>query len=552
MSRGISRITSIVPTIEGRRLLLLRSIGSLLDQELPEGLENEILISFDSLNQNEARQTLEAVVKLQGKASKRTYIRLISRSVGPGGVAEARNLALREATGEAIYFLDDDDITLPNSLSILAEWMRSSQAGFVAGDHRITEEDEGGSILSSTEFNLSRTWLIYEQLLVNNMVPMGAYLIRKDLIRRHFNPALRSLEDWLFLLDNINSSNVSICEELVVDIRRASTRAGGHRNPVEWDPQVLRDSLLIYGLHPSTELSNERAQRLQQLEKLSNRIASATMLIAENSTPDELPAVIGRGELKYLILNKQETIQRSIFLSGGFEEHLAMLTCHLIEQTNKQGDIIDVGANQGTYSLAVAKRLKDRTVHAYEAQKSVFMHLCANVLINRCTNITPHHLAIGHEQKQGRTVQVPVLDPYSENYIGSVSIDREVVEKRRGISGIAEPWDSATAYESVPLRELDQLLIDRTIACIKIDVEGIELDVLQGAHNLLQTQRPLLLFESWPLEEFHESQAQLLEHLVEQGYLLLRIDSDFLAYQPDQLDHETLVRCLRNSGLTVR
>ena len=102
MIKGISRITSIVPTIEGRRLLLLRSIGSLLDQELPEGLEQEILISFDSLNQNEARQTLEAVETLQGKASKRTYIRLINRSMGPGGVAEARNLALRAGSSHLV------------------------------------------------------------------------------------------------------------------------------------------------------------------------------------------------------------------------------------------------------------------------------------------------------------------------------------------------------------------------------------------------------------------------------------------------------------------
>jgi len=552
MPKGISRITSIVPTIEGRQLLLLRSIGSLMGQQLPEGVEHEILISFDSQSEEQAKQTMEAVKALKYGTSTNAHIRLIRRTKGLSGVAEARNRALQEATGDVIYFLDDDDLALPSCLASLTEWMLSSQADFAAGDYQITEEDENGEVLSSTHISLSRTWLVYEQILVRNMVPMGAYLIRKDLIRRNFNPALQTLEDWLFLLDNIESCNVSLLDELVVDIRRASTRVGGHRNLTEYHPQQLRDHLLVYGLHPSTEVSEERGGWLERLEKLSNRIASTSFLLAENRTPDPLPAVIERGKIKYLILNKQETIQRSILQHGSFEGHLAMLTCNLIEQTGKAGDIVDVGANQGTYSIAVAKRLKTRRVHAYEAQKCVFMHLCANVLLNRCDNVSPHHLAIGNHEKHGSTVQVPALDPFHENYTGSVSIDREVVKMRRSIAGVAEPWDMATSFESVQLRELDELLVDVTIACIKIDVEGAELDVLKGAHNLLLVHKPLLLFESWSLEEFLHSQTQLLEHVVEQGYALLQIESDFLAYGPDQIAPEALVRCLRNSGLSVQ
>jgi glycosyltransferase involved in cell wall biosynthesis len=352
MSRGISRITSIVPTIEGREHLLLRSIGSLITQELPEGVGHEILISFDSLNQEKARLLAEAMEEFKRDTS--ASIRVIKRTSCLRGVADARNRALQQTSGDAIYFLDDDDIALPRCLAILTEWMVAAQADFVAGDYRITEEDESGDALSSAQCNISSTWLVYEQILVKNMIPMGSFLIRKDLIRRPFNPALRTHEDWLFLLDNINAGVASLCEGLTVDIRRTTDRAGSHRNPAQSDPQVLRDHLIIYGLHPSTEMREARAEWLQQLEKLSKRIACTSLLLADNSNQEQLPAIIEREGAKYLILNKRETIQESIFNNGSFEKHLAALTCNLIEQIGMEGDIVDVGANQGTYSIAVA------------------------------------------------------------------------------------------------------------------------------------------------------------------------------------------------------
>ena len=82
MPKGISRITSIIPTIEGRQLLLLRSIESLIIQQLPEGVEHEILISFDSLNKEQAKQIMDAVEALKDKTSTDTPIRLIHRTTG--------------------------------------------------------------------------------------------------------------------------------------------------------------------------------------------------------------------------------------------------------------------------------------------------------------------------------------------------------------------------------------------------------------------------------------------------------------------------------------
>jgi FkbM family methyltransferase len=47
----------------------------------------------------------------------------------------------------------------------------------------------------------------------------------------------------------------------------------------------------------------------------------------------------------------------------------------------------------------------------------------------------------------------------------------------------------------VPVATLDALLGDQHVDFVKIDVEGAEFDVLQGAHGIITRSRPLILFE---------------------------------------------------------
>jgi FkbM family methyltransferase len=44
---------------------------------------------------------------------------------------------------------------------------------------------------------------------------------------------------------------------------------------------------------------------------------------------------------------------------------------------------------------------------------------------------------------------------------------------------------------------------DAPVALIKIDVEGAELEVLQGLDNSVERYRPVIIFELWPLDENH-------------------------------------------------
>jgi len=66
------------------------------------------------------------------------------------------------------------------------------------------------------------------------------------------------------------------------------------------------------------------------------------------------------------------------------------------------------------------------------------------------------------------------------------------LNKREGRSGIDR---DRLRKVVVPVGTLDEVLGDRHIDFIKIDVEGAEFDVLRGARRILESSRPLILFE---------------------------------------------------------
>jgi hypothetical protein len=85
-----------------------------------------------------------------------------------------------------------------------------------------------------------------------------------------------------------------------------------------------------------------------------------------------------------------------------------------------------------------------------------------------------------------------------------------------------------TAYD-VPVVTLDSLKLPN-VSFIKIDVEGHEMSVIEGAKELLATQRPTLIVEIWDLEE-PEVRAGKVNRISSFGYEVVpisRIDTLFI------------------------
>jgi FkbM family methyltransferase len=137
--------------------------------------------------------------------------------------------------------------------------------------------------------------------------------------------------------------------------------------------------------------------------------------------------------------------------------------------------VYDVGAFVGTHSLAFAERVgPSGKVFAFEPNKFSFWLLAMNTCTERRANIRSFNLAIGA----------------SNGFVKSVSSDKTNL----GLSVLQEAADEFDR-DGVLLKSLDSLGLDSDPSLIKIDVEGMELDVLEGAAVTIARSRPFIYAE---------------------------------------------------------
>lgn len=194
----------------------------------------------------------------------------------------------------------------------------------------------------------------------------------------------------------------------------------------------------------------------------------------------------------FLYNPRDRFIGRSLELYGEYAE----LELQLLLRLARPGDIVvDAGANIGALSLPMARRVgPGGWVLAAEPQRLVHQMLCANIAVNGLANVVAHWCGLG---AAADVAVVPALDYGRENNYGGVAL-------RAGGVG-----------ERVPVVSIDSLDLPGC-ALIKVDVEGMELDVLRGAADTIRTHRPRLFVEN----NGTESSPPLIGWLMEQGYRL--------------------------------
>ena len=160
-------------------------------------------------------------------------------------------------------------------------------------------------------------------------------------------------------------------------------------------------------------------------------------------------------------------------------------------QLIRQGDVvIDVGANIGTHAVFFAQKVAPGgLIYAVEPQRMTYELLCANLVINNLLNVIPLKAAAGETAGE---IAIPILDPNQAQNFGSLNIE-----------GHSEG-------ESVRLMTLDELGLKRC-NMIKIDVEGMELQVLKGAEKTIKTCRPFLFVENNTNEGAPETVQALMD-----------------------------------------
>ena len=175
--------------------------------------------------------------------------------------------------------------------------------------------------------------------------------------------------------------------------------------------------------------------------------------------------------------------------------------------------ILDVGANIGVFTLLFARIAGPAgLVHAFEPQRVMFHMLAGNMALNSIDNVHCHYLAVGAVPG---TARLPRLNYRSEAGFGSVELNREhqFDAKQQALGGI---------FDEVPMTSIDALALPR-VDLMKIDVEGMEGEVLAGAMQTIRTHHPLIY-----LEYLKGDKQALGRELQQAGYVLFDVSENFI------------------------
>ena len=156
----------------------------------------------------------------------------------------------------------------------------------------------------------------------------------------------------------------------------------------------------------------------------------------------------------------------------------------------------DVGANIGNHAVFMAQVLEARKVYVFEVNPPTCHLLKINVLLNSLSDIIDcSYLGIGAGYKIGSFI----LKNSQVNNIGATRLEKNKEKNQINLKSD----DNFEVY----VTPLDFLNIQTPPDFVKIDVEGMEIDVLRGMNNLINCFKPkifievdnknIALFKSW-------------------------------------------------------
>jgi FkbM family methyltransferase len=201
------------------------------------------------------------------------------------------------------------------------------------------------------------------------------------------------------------------------------------------------------------------------------------------------------------IMSLNDLISKSLIEYGEW----AQIEIDTLAKFIKPGDtVIDAGAYIGTHTIAFAKIIGNSgRVLAFEPNPVAFKILKNNCVRNSCSNVVLYQYALGNAEGQ-----VSLFINTNDNVGASYLLD------------VNEGSDSKNHQIIAEQRRLDSILND-SLHFIKADVEGMELELLEGSENLIIKHKPVIFLESNSLQ----NSVPILEWAKKFGYIVYGIIS---------------------------
>lgn len=220
--------------------------------------------------------------------------------------------------------------------------------------------------------------------------------------------------------------------------------------------------------------------------------------------------IVNRNDYRMLDANRGYGVGYQILNTGSFDpEEVHFVTALLSLRRKHFGDGVvglDCGANIGVHTIEWAKHMYQwGKVVAFEAQERIYYALAGNIAINNCLNATAHFAAVGSENT---SIKIPVPD-----YLAPASFGSLELKQNKTNEFIGQNIDySDAAMSLVQQKTIDSYAFPR-VDLIKIDVEGMEVDVLHGAAETIKRCKPMMT-----IEIIKTDKAQVDAFLMSHGY----------------------------------
>ena len=222
------------------------------------------------------------------------------------------------------------------------------------------------------------------------------------------------------------------------------------------------------------------------------------MLLRKDGHYKERTVTINRSYLNYDVNFKlvASVKEASKALNKGVENTMLRNSIELLRNRQKKSEnitVLDVGANFGYLTLVWAKSIcQNGTVISFEASPIVYKTLSKSVALNNADNIRVENLAVGNDNK---AIKLFLND---------------------STSNVMETEDSGPS-EMVNMVRIDDYVSKKALSrcdLIKIDVDGIELDILKGSIDVLNKYKPIFIVET-------NDDYEIISFFIENNYKIL-------------------------------
>ncbi len=191
----------------------------------------------------------------------------------------------------------------------------------------------------------------------------------------------------------------------------------------------------------------------------------------------------------------QQIIQHESFYETRYLRFIQKYHKQLIRRS--PGIVVDVGAHIGNHSIFFSKILNQK-VYAFEPQLDIYNCLHKNIQINHISHLViTKNIAISAKEE-----------------------DLHVIKKYDNMCGSTQWWytNKRTDYgQRIKSMTLDSLF-KRRVDFIKIDVEGMEMEVLKGANKIINRDCPVIMIEITDIDgEGHFPNKEKFEYWLEEN-----------------------------------